>query len=80
MDKLLAYLDAERGRRLRLAEALKINPGAISQWIRVPAERLGEVSRATGIPPHELRPDIFAGAAALVQDGTLPPPLQDDAA
>lgn len=60
MEKLLEYLNAERGRRLRLAASLNVTPGAISQWRKVPADRLGDVSRATGIPPEELRPDIFA--------------------
>lgn len=62
MDKLLAYLDAERGRRIALAAALGCSPSAISMWKQVPAERVGDVSRATGIPQHELRPDIFAPA------------------
>ncbi len=64
MEKLLAYLNEERGRRVRLAETLGIAPSAISMWTRVPGERLGAVSRATGIPPHELRPDIFNPEAA----------------
>ena len=62
MEKLIAYLDAERGRRGALAAALKCSPSAISMWDRVPAERLGDVARFTGIPPQELRPDIFAAA------------------
>ncbi|ESW92674.1 helix-turn-helix domain-containing protein [Mesorhizobium sp. M0045] len=62
MEKLLAYLDEERGRRNKLAAALGIFPGAISQWKKVPAERLGDISRFTGISPEELRPDIFAKA------------------
>lgn len=63
MEKLLAYLDAERGRRLALASALNCSPSAISMWKQVPAERVGDVARATGIPPEELRPDIFAKVA-----------------
>lgn len=62
MDKLREYLDGERGRRTALAAALKISPSAISMWEQVPAERLGDVSRATGIPLEELRPDIFRAA------------------
>lgn len=44
-----------------LARALTddISPQAISQWKRVPAERAADVERATGIPRHRLRPDIF---------------------
>lgn len=62
MEKLLAYLDAERGRRIALANALGCSPSAISMWKQVPAERVGDVSRATGILPQDLRPDIFAPA------------------
>jgi DNA-binding transcriptional regulator YdaS (Cro superfamily) len=62
MEKLLEYLNAERGRRQALAAALECSPSAISMWKQVPAERIGVVSRATGIPPHDLRPDIFGPA------------------
>lgn len=44
----------------KLAEALNITPGAVSQWKEVPAERIGEVARATGLRPEVIRPDIFA--------------------
>ena len=64
MEKLEAYFDEERGRRARLAEALGINPGAISQWSAVPAERVVEVERLTGVPRQELRPDLYAGMDA----------------
>lgn len=60
MDKLNEWLKAERGRLTKLAADLEITPGAISQWERIPAERMGDISRATGIAIHELRPDIFA--------------------
>ncbi|TIL34279.1 Cro/CI family transcriptional regulator [Mesorhizobium sp.] len=70
MEKLLAYLDEERGRRNELAAALGIFPSAISQWKKVPAERLGDISRFTGIPLEELRPDIFAKAER--ESGALP--------
>jgi DNA-binding transcriptional regulator YdaS (Cro superfamily) len=63
MEKLIAWLDGERGRRLVLACALDINPGAISQWTRVPAERVLDVERLTGVSRHVLRPDIFGPAA-----------------
>ena len=36
-----------------------ITPQAISQWRKVPAERAMAVSEATGVPLHELRPDVF---------------------
>lgn len=59
MDELVRYFNAERGRRGKLAEAIGVSPPAISMWTRVPAERLMDVSRATGIPPEQLRPDLY---------------------
>lgn len=64
MDKLTKWFKAERGRISRLAVELGVTPSAISQWTEVPAERMGDVSRITGIPLSELRPDIFRRAVA----------------
>lgn len=36
-----------------------ISSQAISQWKRVPAERVLEVERVTGVARHVLRPDIY---------------------
>lgn len=44
----------------KLANALGITPGAVSQWTQVPAERVGEVARITKLRPEVIRPDIFA--------------------
>lgn len=59
MHKLTEYLDKERGRRLALANALNVSPGAISQWERVPAERVLDVERLTKVSRHDLRPDLY---------------------
>lgn len=59
MDTLLTFLNAERGRRIWLAGLLGIGPGAISQWRQVPAERVLEVERLTGVSRYDLRPDIY---------------------
>lgn len=64
MEKLIAWLDGERGRRVSLANALRIFPSALSQWKQVPSERCLEVARVTGIPVHELRPDVYGPAKA----------------
>lgn len=62
MDKFKAWIGGERGRLTELASTLGITHSAISQWKQVPAERIGDVARATGLRPQELRPDIFAKA------------------
>jgi len=64
MDTLRRYLKGERGRLTRLAGALGINPSAILQWSRVPAERVPTVARATGLSSHDLRPDLYEGPDA----------------
>lgn len=47
----------------KLAAALEITPQAISQWDKIPLNRVFEVERITGIPRHELRPDYFGEKA-----------------
>lgn len=56
-------------KKSQLAKALGITHGAISQWARVPTDRVLDVERITGISRHDLRPDVFGfakqeGAAA----------------
>lgn len=36
-----------------------ITPQAISQWSRVPAERVLAVSMVTNVPCHLIRPDLY---------------------
>ena len=42
-----------------VSKALKITPQAISQWDRVPAERVLALERITGVSRYSLRPDIY---------------------
>lgn len=42
----------------KLAAALGVTKQAISQWDEVPPLRVIAVERASGIPRHELRPDL----------------------
>jgi DNA-binding transcriptional regulator YdaS (Cro superfamily) len=54
-----------------LARSLsKITSQAISQWKRVPAERVLEVERATGVPRYLLRPDLYPPAEMHVSAPT----------
>ena len=40
-------------------KALAVSPQALSQWHRVPAHRVLDVERISGVPRHELRPDLY---------------------
>ena len=42
-----------------LARKLGISSQAVSQWERIPGERTLAVEDITGIPAHELRPDLY---------------------
>ena len=58
-----AHMKSVRGEQSRLAHAMGIQPSAISQWDRVPVERVLDVERLTGISRHDLRPDIYGPSA-----------------
>jgi DNA-binding transcriptional regulator YdaS (Cro superfamily) len=57
--KFVDQLKAAKIRSVSVAAALGITPGAVSQWDAVPPERVLDVERITGIPRHELRPDLY---------------------
>lgn len=42
-----------------LAGRIGVTPQALSQWRRVPARRVLDVERASGVPRHVLRPDLY---------------------
>jgi DNA-binding transcriptional regulator YdaS (Cro superfamily) len=45
-----------------LAQKFQISRQAVEKWIehkRIPAERVLEIEAASGIPRHELRPDLY---------------------
>jgi len=76
---------SQRGMLKRVADGLGITPASVSEWTRVPAERLPEVERITGIPRHVLRPDIVPPPAhrvrhrvsaqrAVLRPDIVPPP------
>ena len=45
-----------------LSRELGIKHTAMYSWNRVPAERVLDIERITGISRHDLRPDIFGPA------------------
>jgi DNA-binding transcriptional regulator YdaS (Cro superfamily) len=47
------------GSKSELARKLGVKVQSIQQWTRIPAERVLEVERITGIPRHVLRPDLY---------------------
>jgi len=55
----MELLRSQRGLMTRLAAQLGIARGAVAMWRQVPAERVPDVSRITGIPRHQLRPDLW---------------------
>ena len=56
------------GSPTKLAAALGISLQAVAQWEEVPPLRVIAVERISGVPRHELRPDLYpvepAGARA----------------
>lgn len=60
----MRLLRDKRGAMAAAARGVGVSKQAVAQWLRVPAEYLPAVERATGISRHELRPDICPSPAA----------------
>ena len=58
-DPPLEEILARRGAVTRIAAGLGISIAAVSQWQRVPADRVAELARLLDLPPHRLRPDLY---------------------
>ena len=63
-DELTRAIEAAGG-VVALARALRISSAAVAQWRAVPAARVQDVSRATGIPAADLRPDLAEAFAQV---------------
>jgi DNA-binding transcriptional regulator YdaS (Cro superfamily) len=63
---LKQWREAKGVKAVQAADAVGVTPGMWSRWEtgsrKLPAERVTDISRLTGIPPHDLRPDIFEAA------------------
>jgi DNA-binding transcriptional regulator YdaS (Cro superfamily) len=49
---------------VKLAEKLSIRHQSFYSWDRVPAERVLLMAELSGIPPHEIRPDLYPAPTA----------------
>ncbi|MGU3286493.1 Cro/CI family transcriptional regulator [Methylobacterium mesophilicum] len=59
------------GGPVALSRALGISSAAVCQWRQCPVLRVIAVEKATGVPRHELRPDVYPPPAQVgaVQHG-----------
>jgi DNA-binding transcriptional regulator YdaS (Cro superfamily) len=60
MTNLKEYLEVTRGAASALARSLGVSPSTVTRWAasQVPAARVADVARATGIGADQLRPDL----------------------
>lgn len=58
---LKTYMSVQKVSQVQLASLLGVTQGAISQWLsnRIPAERVLDIERNTGVSRHDLRPDLY---------------------
>jgi DNA-binding transcriptional regulator YdaS (Cro superfamily) len=42
-----------------LARKLGLSMTAVQKWTRIPAHRIIEIERVTGVPREKLRPDLY---------------------
>jgi len=59
MDKGLLKAIEAAGNQRRLALLLGIDPAAVNGWKKIPAHRIVEIERLTGVPREELRPELY---------------------
>jgi len=66
MLDLVDAIKARRGLISTIARECRVTHGAVSQWLRfrIPAERVLDVERASGISRDRLRPDLYPPAEA----------------
>lgn len=64
METSIKDVAAKAGGVVALGKALGLSKGAVSQWRRVPVERVIAVEKLTGVSRHDLRPDVFGASPA----------------
>lgn len=68
MDKIRA----QRGLMAKIARELGVTRAAVNKWTAIPAERVVEVERITGIPREELLPDLYRNNRGRRAPGDAP--------
>ncbi|MCR9028374.1 helix-turn-helix domain-containing protein [Citrobacter amalonaticus] len=63
------------GNQRRLATLIGTWPQTVNRWVNryqgiVPAEWVGKIYTATGVTPHELRPDLHPTPTSGIPDNT----------
>jgi len=56
---------AKAGGAYKVAAEIDVASQWVYQWKQVPAKHVVAVSRLSGVPPEQIRPDIFAGLRAM---------------
>ena len=62
MEISIKEIANKAGGVVALSHALGLSRGAVSQWSRVPLNRVKSVEKITGISKAILRPDVFGDA------------------
>jgi DNA-binding transcriptional regulator YdaS (Cro superfamily) len=56
---------AQRGMLSKIAAEIGVTRGAVAQWKHVPPVHVPAVERVTGIPRHELVPELWDAPAEV---------------
>jgi TorA maturation chaperone TorD len=67
-DRGLMQAISTAGGVSELARRIGISQPSVSNWERIPADRVGAVAAATGIDREILRPDLFAAGAGATDE------------
>jgi DNA-binding transcriptional regulator YdaS (Cro superfamily) len=59
MEISIKQIAQKAGGVVAMSKALGLSRGAVSQWKKVPLDRVVDVERITGISRRSLRPDVF---------------------
>jgi pyruvate kinase len=73
-DPALEAILGQRGAVTRIAQGLGISTAAVSQWRRVPDDRVVEVARILGVTVQDVRPDLAPEEAEQAAQNPRPAP------